>query len=194
MSNICAGISIIGVDELFLGIEISETFLIAVITFLSGLSGAVIGLIGLLVSSKRAATAQIQQALAKEMFLARKSAYDAVFAAETEIVSAGQDIEAVAKAVADFNVAVSSAAVVASFDTTILLNEFSEQRKAELKGSKVKDHRSALLASMQKDLSSFTAPVIVRNQWFRRLCGKPAKTAAKRVARLRRRQQLRLGA
>lgn len=138
---------------MFLGIEISETFLIAAITFLSGVSGALIGFLGILVSSKRAATAQVQQIVTKEMFLARKSAYTAVFAAETNIIAAGQDSELVKKAVTDFNIAVSSATVVASFDTTILLNAFSVQKHTEITGIKSKlDYRSALLASMQKDL------------------------------------------
>lgn len=170
---------------MFLGIEVSETFLIAVVTFLSGFFGALIALLGVVISSSKTASSQIQQTIVKEMFLARKIAYSAVFAAETKITAAGQDLELLTKAIMNFEIAVSDAKVVASFDTTLLLDAFSRQITSKLKGGSYIDNRSALLVAMQKDLSIFTAPAIVRNQWFTKLCKRPARTAAKRVAKSR---------
>jgi hypothetical protein len=138
----------------------SETVLVALVTFLSGAVGAAVGAWGVIKSSERASKGQMQQAIMQEFFRTRVSAYQAVF--ETQISMSAAQYSA--ESVAAFVTALNAACVVASPQTALYLMEL---RTAEATKN-VADCRKvlpAMLASMQKDLTTFDEPEIRKNLW-----------------------------
>lgn len=91
----------------------SETVLVALVTFLSGAVGAAVGAWGVIKSSERASKGQMQQAIMQEFFRTRVSAYQAVF--ETQISMSAAQYSA--ESVAAFVTALNAACVVASPQT-----------------------------------------------------------------------------
>ena len=138
----------------------SDTVLIAIITFLSGAVGASLGAFGAIKAAKCAVTGQMQQTLVQESFKLRAAAYQNVLEAQISMSMARYSEESIAA----FVKAVNTACVVASPQTSVYLMQL---RKAE----KVRDVLAvqsivtAALASMQKDLTVFDAPKIQENFW-----------------------------
>ena len=83
--------------------EISETIIVAAITFASSFIGALFGLIGVSITSRRTAKAQMQQIIIQETFQARQKAFAEIFISENELLAAVTDKDACTEALKRFN-------------------------------------------------------------------------------------------
>lgn len=137
--------------------QISETIIIALITFASGALGTIVGAISAHKASKLAAKNQLQQIAIRETYAARLSAYQEVFEAHANLLSSGND-ESLEKV---FIIAINRACLVSSPQTVVELTLFQNCTLSR-SGNRV----SAVVTAMQKDLAIFTEPQVFENDWI----------------------------
>lgn len=141
----------------------NETILVSLITFGSGAVGAAVGALGVILASRCTAKGQVQQAVIQAIFKERTASYRAVFDTRAAMLAAGRSSETVLA----FSQALNAACVVASPQTALYLIGL---RDAEQSGDTHLCQKilSALLSSMQKDLTTFDAPKVRKNLWNQR--------------------------
>lgn len=138
----------------------SDTVLVALITFLSGAVGAVAGVVGAYISSRNTARVQMQQAVLDEYFRARLKAYEEVHVAMEIWAQAPKDED---KAAAIYR-ALNFARIVASEETAKAIVQMGNcVAMIKVEGKRPDNYSiamSTMFHEMQKDLTSFQMPVI----------------------------------
>lgn len=152
-------------SDLFL----NDTIIVALITLASGAIGATTGLLGSIITSRNAAKAQMQQAIAQETFRVRAEAYAKVFIAENDVLVSGHNIDALIQTIKILEQTIAAAKVFSSPETTAYLSLFEQQIKDRASGKPIAVDHNGLIVAMQKDLSSFTEPVVRPNKWSKSL-------------------------
>lgn len=140
--------------------QITETIVIALITFASGALGTVVGAISTHKASKLAAKNQLQQIAIRETYAARLSAYQEVFEAHASLLSSGDDKSLEKR----FITAINRASLVSSPQTVVELALFQDSTL-----SRSENRVSAVVIAMQKDLAVFTEPEVFENDWIERM-------------------------
>lgn len=140
------------------------SILSALITLASGAIGAASGFFSVVISSKHAAKAQMQQAIALEALQLRSEAYKEVFVAEAKIRSS-LDKQTLIDALAQFEQAVAYAKTLSSVETTAFFILYEEQVKKNVKDSHQKVDYNGITIAMQQDMNTFTIPKARRNIW-----------------------------
>ena len=141
-----------------------NTILSALITLASGAIGAASGFFSVLISSKYAAKAQMQQAIALEALQLRSEAYREVFIAEAKIRSA-IDQQSLIDALAQFEQAVAYAKTLSSAETAAAFILFEDQVKGNVKNKRIFVDYNGITIAMQYDMNTFTVPKARRNIW-----------------------------
>ena len=131
--------------------QISETIIIALITFASGALGTVVGAISAQKTAKLSAKNQLQQIVIRENYTARLSAFNELFKAHADFLSSDYDKE-LEKA---FICAVNRACLVASPD---IIDELVLFQNGAL--SRSENRVSKAVTAMHRDLSIFPEPEI----------------------------------
>ena len=140
----------------------SETVQVALITFLSGLVGAIAGVVGSVIAARTSAKAQIEQTVVQEYFKQRVNAFDAVLAAERELELANWSSEAKEK----YSEVVSSACLVASPDASKAILKYHDAIIAHITDMDcLGDLKASAILEMQRDLAVFMKPKIEKNEW-----------------------------
>ena len=139
----------------------SETVVIALITFASGAFGALTGIIGGIVSANIAAKAQMKQTVIQEQFNVRVKAYQQVFSAHTTFSANEND----PKRLEAFLTAIQQACVISSAPTSAALILWQETISPKVPSSVRKAAMTDALIAMQRDLDNFTEPKIRKNKW-----------------------------
>lgn len=147
----------------------NDTIVVALITLASGAIGAITGLLGSIITSRNTAKAQMQQAIAQETFRARAETYTKVFIAENDVLVSGHNIDALVHTIKILDQTIAAAKVFSSPETTAQLVLFEQQVKDRASGKPVSVDHNGLIIAMQKDLSSFTEPVVRPNKWSKSL-------------------------
>lgn len=137
---------------------ISETVLIALITFASGIFGAVIGAVSSGSTASRAAKTQLQEVVIRENYAARLTAFQALLDAHYKLLSGNY-----ASDLSDAFVAAANRASLVASPTTVV--EITLFRDCTL--SRTENRLGAVIAAMQKDLAVFVEPSIEKNHWRR---------------------------
>lgn len=138
----------------------SETVQIALITFLSGFGGAILGLIGGIAAAKINANAQTKQTVVQEYFKRRADAFTRVFRADIAAIAYPKDIQSVQ----ELRAAIEEALVVASPDTTVRLLLFRDALLSH-DDKRITSAKTDLAIAMQRDLTIFTEPKLEKNRW-----------------------------
>ena len=140
---------------------ISETVLIALITACSSLVGAVAGAFAVVRSSNRAATAQVETTVVRELFAARLQAFTSVSQAYAKLLQIPPD----QNLLSELPQIISAACLTASPETTGHLLTCQAAAIDKAADHVLKSTFLDALMGMQKDLSVFASPRIEKNYW-----------------------------
>lgn len=158
-----------------------STILSALITLASGAIGAASGFFSVVISSKHAAKAQMQQAIALEALQLRSEAYREVFIAEAKIRSA-LDQQSLVDALAQFERAVAYAKTLSSVETAAAFILYENQVKENVKNAQSAVDYNGVTLAMQYDMNTFSIPRARRNIWTKPQRKPRAKQKASRTA------------
>ena len=134
----------------------SETIQTALITFASGALGSVVGAISAYVVAKHAAKGQLRQIIVQENYAARLAAFQSLLEAHTSLISGNYAPDLIAA----FISAANRASLVASPAAIVEITLFRESTL-----DRTENRMSAVVSAMQKDLSVFIEPDILKNHW-----------------------------
>ncbi len=143
---------------------ISESVLIALITFASGFFGALLGLVGVVISSKYSASAQMKQIVIQEYFKKRSEAFTRYLTAIDNLAHnpfLDENIFA-------YTEAEQAAILVASPATAEKIHTFSSISQSAHTEEERENAFSSMVSALQLDLIKYTEPSVKKASSTRR--------------------------
>ena len=139
----------------------TETVQTALITCVSGVAGALCGLLGGVIAAKINARSVVEKTVIQEQFKTRLQFYQNIFAAHTAMAEAKYSVESYGA----FLKAINAACLVSSATTAVQLLLWQDMVDRDPSSPACNEAMTSALVAMQHDLDNFTAPRVLKNKW-----------------------------